>query len=170
MRTALTQIAIRYPRDEQVNRANAILPLLQHVGQTFELEFEDAINGKKVTMASLRGKVVVIDFWASWCQPCIAALPGLMQVYEGYNDQGVEFIGVSLDYDIASGGLTSLVNFVKDNEMPWPQYYTGEDSTLPMKYNVSSLPSMFIIDKQGVIRSVDGNAVLVRTLDQLLAE
>lgn len=168
---AMNAIIDKYPgATDDVTMARAILPLLKYVGTEFEMEFEDAIDQRKVTMASLRGKVVVIDFWATWCIPCIQALPGLKQVYAKYKDEGVEFIGISLDDEIARGGLASLVSFVEQNKVPWPQYYVGEEPEFPAKYGVNTLPTMFILDKQGVIRSVDGYSVLRRTLDELLAE
>lgn len=170
MSRAFSAIIQKYPASQQANRAKAILPLLPNLGLNFEMEFNDAITREKVTMASLRGKVVVIDFWATWCQPCIDAMPYMKQVYAEYEGKGVEFVGISMDLPMAQGGLDNLNQFVKDFEVPWPQYYAGEDPVVTQKYKVDKLPTMFILDKKGVIRSVDGHSVLLRTIDDLLKE
>ena len=170
MTKAYRAIIDKYPSSQQVNRAKSILPLLPHVGKTIELDFIDNTTGNRVTTASLRGKVVVVDFWATWCQPCIDAMPYMKQVYADYKNKGVEFVGVSMDVPMAQGGLADMQRFVKTNNIEWPQHYAGEDPQLPAKYSVTALPTMFIVDKKGVIRTVDGYTVLLRTLDQLLEE
>ncbi len=95
------------------------------VGKPFELEFTDAIKGSTVSMKGLKGKVVVIDFWATWCGPCVAEMPNMKELYAKYHDKGVEFIGVSLDQPKEDGGLDALKKYVKENEIAWPQYYQG---------------------------------------------
>ena len=98
----------------------------ESIGKPFDLEFANAINGKPISMKDLKGKVVVIDFWATWCGPCVAEMPKMKELYAKYQDQGVEFIGVSLDQPKEQGGLDSLKKFVKEHEIAWPQYYQGD--------------------------------------------
>ena len=95
------------------------------IGMPFALEFTDAIKGSPVSIEGLKGKVVVIDFWASWCGPCVAEMPNMKRLYAEYKDKGVEFIGVSLDQPKERGGLDSLKSFVAKNQIEWPQYYQG---------------------------------------------
>ena len=95
------------------------------IGKPFDLEFTDAISGSTVSIKGLKGKVVVIDFWATWCGPCVAEMPKMKELYAKYRDKGVEFIGVSLDQPKERGGLDKLKKFVKENEIAWPQYYQG---------------------------------------------
>ena len=101
----------------------------ESIGKPFDLEFTDAIDGSTVSMKNLKGKVVVIDFWATWCGPCVAEMPKMKELYAKYRDQGVEFIGVSLDQPKEQGGLDSLKKFVKENGIEWPQYYQGNTGT-----------------------------------------
>jgi thiol-disulfide isomerase/thioredoxin len=69
----------------------------ESIGKPFNLSFSNAIDGKSISMKDLKGKVVVIDFWATWCGPCVNEMPKMKELYAKYRDQGVEFIGVSLD-------------------------------------------------------------------------
>ena len=85
------------------------------IGKPFNLQFTNAIDDKPISMKSLKGKVVVIDFWATWCGPCVAEMPKMKELYAKYHDEGVEFIGVSLDQSKEEGGLDSLKKFVKEN-------------------------------------------------------
>ena len=100
----------------------------ERIGEPFELEFTDAITGRPVSMKALRGKVVVVDFWATWCGPCVGEIPEMKRLYTEYHDKGVEFIGVSHDLPEEDGGLEALKAFVAREQIPWPQYYQGHDN------------------------------------------
>jgi thiol-disulfide isomerase/thioredoxin len=132
----LLQLAARRTRDEKAKTAledrvlrdfpeslyaRRIENIRQGIGKPFQLEFIDAISGSAVSVQKLKGKVVVIDFWATWCGPCVAEMPAMKALYARYHAQGVEFLGVSLDLPEAQGGLDRLKAFVKEKEIPWPQ-------------------------------------------------
>ncbi len=85
-----------------------------------ELKFT-AVNGQEVDLAKLRGKVVLLDFWASNIPPCIPEVPGTVSVYQKYHDQGFEIVGISCDRD-----KKELLDFTKNNGMVWPQYFDGK--------------------------------------------
>ena len=88
-----------------------------------ELAFNDAITGKHIDLQKdLKGKVVVVDFWATWCGPCCAEMPKNKEIYAKFKDQGVEFVGISLDNPDDQGGLTALKKYVAANQIEWPQY------------------------------------------------
>ena len=102
-------------------------------------------------MAALKGKVVVVDFWATWCGPCVAEMPTMKKLYAEYHGQGVEFLGISLDQPKEQGGLDALKKFVKEKEIPWPQYYQGKgwQSDFSSSWGINSIPSMFLVDQDG---------------------
>jgi peroxiredoxin len=106
-------------------------------------------EGKKIKLADYRGKVVLLDFWASWCMPCKIEMPNVIKVYDDYHKKGFEIIGISLDADKAQ-----FEEFTKANHMTWPQIYDGKgwQSDLGSRYAVASIPSTFLLDKQGKIR------------------
>ena len=100
----------------------------ERIGEPFELEFADAITGRRVSIRALRGKVVVVDFWATFLDLFTAGVPKMKQLYSQYRDKGVEFIGVSLDLPEQDGGLEALKAFVAREQITWPQYYQDLDS------------------------------------------
>ena len=140
------------------------------VGKPFELEFNDAIGGSTISMKILRGKVVVIDFWATWCGPCVGEMPRMKELYAKYHDQGVEFIGVSLDRSKEEGGLDSLKKFVKEKEISWPQYYQGNfwESEFSRSWGIDSIPAMFVVDPEGKLYSVDAGEKLDEIIPALM--
>ena len=142
------------------------------VGKPFELTFTDAISGSEVSMENLRGKVVVVDFWATWCGPCVGEMPHMKELYAQHKDKGVEFIGVSLDAPEAEGGLDELKNFVKENEIAWPQYYQGNgwQSEFSQKWGINGIPTVFIVDADGNLYFVNARGRLDTLIPELLAK
>jgi thiol-disulfide isomerase/thioredoxin len=143
---------------------------LAKIGAPVELAFNDAITNKPISIKALRGKVVVLDFWATWCGPCVAELPHLKEIYTEYKDRGIEIIGVSLDFPEDKGGLTKLRTFVKKNNIPWPQYYQGKGwaSEFSSSWGIDGIPALFLIDQQGNLHSLDARNNLAEQLDALL--
>jgi thiol-disulfide isomerase/thioredoxin len=125
--------------------------LLERVGQPFELSFNDAITGAPISVQALKGKIVVINFWASWCRPCLDELPKKKALYEKVHGHGVEFIGVSLDLPEKKHGLERLKKCVAANQIPWPQYYQGNgwESAFSKGLGIDSIPHTLIVDANG---------------------
>lgn len=170
-RDAIEMFVKEYPDHRFVGMLKGQLRQMESVGKLFELSFKDAVTGKDVSVAGLKGKVVMIDWWATWCGPCVAEMPHVKEVYSKYKDKGFEIIGVSLDNTPEAGGLSALKDFVAKNRIEWPQYYQGAgwDSEFSTSWGIMSIPSVFLVDKKGILRNVQ-----VKDLDSavksLLAE
>jgi len=143
---------------------------VDEIGKPFELEFTDAIKGTEVSMKSLKGKVVVIDFWATWCGPCVAEMPKMKSLYAEFKNKGVEFIGVSLDQKKEEGGLDKLKDFVAKNEIGWPQYYQGNfwDSDFSSAWGVNAIPCVFLVDADGKLATVNARGKLETLIPEYL--
>ena len=103
-------------------------------------------DGTKISLSDYRGKVVYLDFWASWCAPCLAALPGLKRIWEEYQTEDFVILGVSLDYT-----NSDWRNFLgTEPEMTWPQTF-DEPLTVANMYGVRGIPHTFMIDTAGVL-------------------
>jgi thiol-disulfide isomerase/thioredoxin len=140
------------------------------IGQPCELSFTDAISGKPISMADLKGKIVVLDFWATWCGPCVAEMPKMKELYAEYKDKGVEFIGISLDNP--GDGLAKLKDFVTQNDIPWPQYYQGQggQSAFSSGWGVNSIPCVFVVDAAGNLYSTEARGKVAKIISTLLAK
>ncbi|HTI99084.1 MAG TPA: TlpA disulfide reductase family protein [Dongiaceae bacterium] len=116
-------------------------------------DFEEKdLAGQPLSVAGHKGKVVLVDFWATWCPPCRAELPNVLAVYQKHHDQGFDIIGVSLDQD-----RSKLESFIKDKGMSWSQYFdgTGWSNKLAQKYGINSIPATFLLDGEGKIIAAD---------------
>jgi len=113
---------------------------------------EKDVTGKSLSIANYKGKVVMIDFWATWCPPCRGEIPNVVATYQKYHDKGFEIIGVSLDSD-----RDKLLDFVKQNNMTWQQYFDGQgwSNKLAVKYGIESIPMTFLLDGNGKIIGKD---------------
>ncbi|MDB5349691.1 MAG: resA 9 [Planctomycetota bacterium] len=142
----------------------------ESIGKPFELEFTEATRGTTISMKDLKGKVVVVDFWATWCGPCIKEMPTMKKLYAEYKDKGVEFIGVSLDKKKEDGGLDKLKDYVAKNDIQWPQYYQGNwwESEFSAGWGINSIPCVFIVDADGKLYSVEAGGKLETLIPELL--
>ena len=164
------RVAHDYPDSRVAKMVEGSLKKLEAVGRPFDLEFTDAIKGTTVSMKSLKGKVVVVDFWATWCGPCVAEMPNMKKLYAEFKPKGVEFIGVSLDSPKEEGGLDKLKKFVAENEIGWPQYYQGNgwESDFSKGWGINSIPAVFVVDADGKLYSIEARGKLDKMIPELL--
>ena len=125
-----------------------------------------SLDGQEITLSKLKGKVVLLDFWATWCGPCRESIPHLIQLYKAYRENGFEMIGISLD----KGDATVVHNFVKSMDIPYPIVMATEE--IARDYRVTSIPTTFFIDKEGKIREkIPGfNSTIAQRMNSKIAD
>jgi thiol-disulfide isomerase/thioredoxin len=156
----------RFPDNPDVrDKANKELTRLNKVAKPAPtLEAQD-LSGNTIRLDSFKGKYVIIDFWATWCTPCVIELPRLQEAYRKYHDAGLEIVSVSLDET-----RSAVVDFVKVRKLSWVQLHNGTaGADLVEAFGISSIPSSYLIDPEGTIIRLDlrGQA-LENTLAKLI--
>lgn len=128
--------------------------------------------GRAFDIAQHKGKVVLVDFWATWCGPCVAELPNVKSSYEKYHDRGFEVVGISLDDD-----LGTLNRFLEENEIPWVTLLHTESQAGAEKisvadyYGVSAIPTVILLGRDGKVVSLDARGEeLIRLLEEQFPE
>jgi len=135
-------------------------------GQPFPDFHETDLKGQPLSISQFKGKVVLVDFWATWCMPCIVKLPEIQKAYDKFHDKGFEVVGVSLDED-----KDRLEQFIKQKNMPWPEYFDGKrwENKLAVKYGVDATPTGYLLDRNGkIIKQLTGDDDLDSDIAQAL--
>lgn len=130
----------------------------------FDFQVTD-LRGEALSLTQYRGQVVLLDFWATWCPPCIAEMPNVKATYARYKNQKFEIIGISLDRSTAP-----LEAYIASEGLTWRQYWDN-GGRISRMYNVRAIPSTFLIDGAGIIRRVNlrGTALEI-AVDELVRE
>ena len=132
-----------------------------------DLKFK-TVDGADIDLAKLRGKVVLVDFWATWCGPCRMEMPNVVAAYNQFHTNGFEIVGISLDQS-----KDKLLAYTKQAGMTWPQYFDGKlwANDISTRYGINSIPAAWLVDKKGFVRSTETRgAALTRQVKSLLAE
>lgn len=124
------------------------------------------LEDKEIALSGLKGKVVLLDFWATWCGQCREAIPHLTQIYKIYQEKEFETIGMNMD----RGGTGIVRNFVKSMDIPYPIIITPDD--VARNFGVTGLPTTVFIDKEGKIREkiVGFNSAIAQKIAAKVAE
>jgi len=157
---AIEQIKHDFPDTQQGKNADGILKSIKAEEETKKIsralvegskfpDFDEQdVLGAPLSIAKYKGKVVMIDFWATWCNPCVGELPNVLETYKKHHDAGFDIIGISLDKD-----KEKLTSFTESRKMPWQQFFDGKmwSNKLAVKYGVQSIPMTYLLDGEGKI-------------------
>ena len=125
-------------------------------------------KGNPISLSKYKGNIVVIDFWATWCDPCLQEFPKVKKMYRTFKGRGVQFIGVSLDDEIED-----LKGFVAGNKVEWPQIFEGMrwKGTVSKIYNVEKIPIMFVLDRESRVQYIGNDKKkITRVITKLLSK
>ena len=173
---SLKDEALKILADDVKNpRAAEIMQRVQETATLHSLENRPLtlagplVDGKPFTSTDWKGKVILVNFWASWCPPCRAELPRVVEVYSQYHNKGLEVLGVSCDKSAAD-----LQSFLADNkDIVWPQMFDASNAgwhPLATQFGINGIPTMFLIDKKGIVRTVNARANFEELIPKMLTE
>ncbi|MFN3190463.1 MAG: peroxiredoxin family protein [Aureliella sp.] len=140
---------------------------LQLLGSKFEIDTR-SLDGEEIKTDHYAGKYVIVDFFATWCQPCLIEVPRLRKHFDKYRAKGLEVVGISLDQD-----ADALSEYLKKENLPWPIIHDNEDDpmkTLQMRFGVAQLPTVLLLNKEGTVISLEARGTELDRLMDLLFE
>ena len=123
------------------------------------------LDGQTLSLKKYKGKIVLLDFWATWCPPCIAEMPNLKRIYAKFQNKNFIIIGISLDR-----GIAPLKSYISNENISWPQYFDNGGQIAKI-YGITHIPTTFLIDGKGIIQDVNlKGAALEAAISQLVLE
>jgi len=148
------------------SQAKEELAWFEFLERPIDLRFT-AADGRDVDLAKLRGNVVLIYFYASWCPPCVHEYPKLKSMYDKYQKQGFEIVAISVDKSRAS-----FDRYTQQKKIPWPQHYedNGWEGELMKRFRVRYIPRLFLLDRTGRVAAQDTRQHLEEKVRELLSK
>ena len=134
-----------------------------------EFEYE-TVTGQKGRLSDLRGRYVLLDFWGSWCGPCISEIPNLAEVFRDFQPKGLEIISISNDARANNWETDDLLKFAGEHKMDWTLILESKEIPIHNVYKIEFWPNMFLINKKGQVVQRQGlrGKELRKTLEQHL--
>ncbi len=161
----LTDDLVKKLSKSSIGKAYAAVP--NKIDEPLAVE-GSTLKGPTFKSGAWLGKVVLIDFWATWCPPCREEIPHVAKLYQQYHAQGFEVIGVSSDQT-----RQELAGFLQQHaEMPWPELFQGGSAWHPLtkKFGIDTIPTMYLLDRNGILRTLDAQPEMDKLIPELLAE
>ncbi|MFZ1520444.1 MAG: TlpA disulfide reductase family protein [Ignavibacteriaceae bacterium] len=138
------------------------------------IDFEfTTTKGEKKKLSDYKGKVVLLDFWGTWCGPCVGEIPNLIKAYNRFNDKGFEIISISSDLMMQTKTEEEFKSFIQEKNMSWTHTLDDKNKTIHTLYNIAHWPTLFLIDKNGVIiknENVLRDSELHKTLEEVFSK
>jgi thiol-disulfide isomerase/thioredoxin len=142
-----------------------LLRRLDAIGKPLPIEFT-AVDGRVVNRTTLSNKVVLVDFWATWCPVCVQEMPELQKIYAQYHTNGFEIVGINFDDD-----TNTMQRFIRKQDLPWPQDFVGRvGSQYAQQYSLNVFPHVWLADRKGILRDIHGRVDLEAKVAKLMAE
>ena len=164
---ALAQMLVESSiREEAKEGVRQMIKKFDFLGKPLELKFT-SVDGREVDLQKMHGKVVLIDFWASWCGPCMMEMPKVKAAYEKLQPQGFEILGINLDED-----KERMQRVLTTSNMTWPQSFDGKkwEGAFIKRFGIMSIPTVWLVDKRGILRDLNARGNLVERVEKLLQE
>ncbi len=160
----MKKLKVDFPNSTQAKGADGTIAALEKavtaqklrdslvIGAKFPDFKETDANGRPMSIAGYKGKVLLVDFWAAWCGPCMGELPNVLAAYEKHHRSGFDIVGISLDED-----RQRFQTVIREKNMAWQQFFDGKkyDNKLAANYGVQSIPATWLLDREGVIVGKD---------------
>ena len=150
---------------ELTDLGQGLLRRLDAIGKPLPIEFT-AADGRAVNAGTLSNKVVLVDFWGTWCPGCVQETPELKKLYAQYHTNGFEIVGIDFDDD-----THQAQRFLKEQDIPWPQFFGGKsDNQYGLRYSLNFFPYIWLADRKGILQDIHGTMNLEGKVAKLMAE
>ena len=151
---------------ELTDLGKGLLRQIDAVGKPLAIEFK-AADGRAVNLTTLSNKVVLVDFWATWCPGCVQLSPEVKKLYDQLHAKGFDAVGINFDDD-----TNQAQRFISQEGLPWPQYFGGRgpENKFGREYSINAIPVVWLADRKGIVRDIHGTTDLEAKVAKLMAE